>query len=151
WTREEEMTWAYFRPAGVIEITSGTKRDGTLTAWEFHNYNSGGAGIQSPYNIPNQNIASHQSHSPLPQSSYRALASTANNFARESHMDDLARAAGMGPLEFRLKNLSDPRVRAVLEAAADAFGWRSYHKKDHHGVGIAAGTEKGGYIATCAE
>jgi isoquinoline 1-oxidoreductase len=151
WTREEEMTWAYFRPAGVIEVSSGAKRDGTLTAWEFHNYNSGGSGIHSPYNVPNHHTAAHQSQSPLRQGSYRALASTANNFARESHMDDLARAAGIGPLEFRLKNLSDPRVRAVLEAAADAFGWRSYHKKEHHGAGIAAGTEKGGYVATCAE
>jgi isoquinoline 1-oxidoreductase len=151
WTREEEMTWAYFRPAGVIEVSSGAQRDGTLTAWEFHNYNSGGSGIHSPYDIANQHTATHQAHSPLRQGSYRALASTANNFARESHMDDLARAAGLGPLEFRLKNLRDPRVRAVLEAAAEAFGWRSYHKKDHHGVGIAAGTEKGGYIATCAE
>jgi isoquinoline 1-oxidoreductase len=151
WTREEEMTWAYFRPAGVIEISSGARRDGTLTAWEFHNYNSGGSGIHSPYEIANQHTAVHQSHSPLRQGSYRALASTANNFARESHMDDLARAAGLGPLEFRLMNLRDPRVRAVLEAAADAFGWRSYHKKDHHGMGIAAGTEKGGYVATCAE
>jgi len=151
WTREEEMTWAYFRPAGVIEISSGARRDGTLTAWEFHNYNSGGSGIGSPYDVPNQHTAFHQAHSPLRQGSYRALASTANNFARESHMDDLAHAAGMGPREFRLKNLSDPRVRAVLQAAADAFGWGKYQKRDHHGIGIAAGTDKGGYIATCAE
>jgi len=151
WTREEEMTWAYFRPAGVIEISSGARRDGTLTAWEFHNYNSGGSGIRSPYDVPNQHTAFHQANSPLRQGSYRALASTANTFARESHMDSLAHAAGMGPLEFRLKNLSDPRVRAVLEAAAGAFGWSKYLKQDHHGIGIAAGTDKGGYIATCAE
>ncbi len=49
WTREEEFTWAYFRPAGVIEIKSGVAADGTLTAWEFHNYNSGAAGIGTPY------------------------------------------------------------------------------------------------------
>ncbi len=127
------------------------QRDGTLTAWEFHNYNSGRSGIDSPYNVPSQHTAFHQAHSPLRHGSYRALASTANNFARESHMDDLACAAGLGPLEFRLKNLSDARVRAVIQAAADAFGWASYHKQEHHGVGIAAGTEKGGYIATCAE
>src|SRR6266478_6369411 len=45
WTREEEFTWAYFRPAGVVEIKSGIAADGTLTAWEFHNYNSGMSGI----------------------------------------------------------------------------------------------------------
>ena len=47
WTREEEFTWAYFRPAGVIDVTAGVKADGTLTAWEFHNYNSGGAGLRT--------------------------------------------------------------------------------------------------------
>src|SRR4029077_6261921 len=40
WTREEEFTWSYFRPAGVIEIKSAIQPDGKLTAWEFHNYNS---------------------------------------------------------------------------------------------------------------
>ena len=45
WTREEEFTWAYFRPAGLIEISSGADRDGTLVAWEHHNYNSGPAAI----------------------------------------------------------------------------------------------------------
>ena len=54
WTREEEFTWAYFRPAGVIDVVSGVKKDGTLTAWEFHNYNSGGSGIRTPYEVPNQ-------------------------------------------------------------------------------------------------
>ena len=52
WTREEEFTWAYFRPAGVIEIKSGVDADGTLIAWEFHNYNSGASGIQTPYDVP---------------------------------------------------------------------------------------------------
>jgi isoquinoline 1-oxidoreductase len=151
WSREEEMTWAYFRPAGVIEISSGARRDGTLSSWEFHNYNSGGSGIQSPYVIASQHTEFHPASSPLRHGSYRALASTANTFARESHMDDLARAGDLGPLEFRLRNLTNARVRAVLEAAADAFGWRSYHKQDHHGIGIAAGTDKGGHIATCAE
>src|SRR6185436_19741893 len=47
WTREEEFSWAYFRPAGVIEVSSGVRKDGTLTAWEFHNINSGGSAIRS--------------------------------------------------------------------------------------------------------
>jgi nicotinate dehydrogenase subunit B len=150
WTREEEFTWAYFRPAGVIEIKSGARRDGSLTAWEFHNFNSGNSGVRSPYQVPNQLTAFHQSRSPLRQGSYRALASTANHFARESHMDELAHALKLDPLEFRLKNLSDPRMRAVVEAAAGAFGWGRKSAAEH-GIGIAAGTEKGSYVATCAE
>ena len=151
WTRREEFTWAYFRPAGLIEIRAGAHRDGTLSAWEYHNYNSGGAGIGMPYDVPNQLIQYHPSDSPLRQGSYRSLAASANNFARESAIDGLARAAGMDPLAFRLKNLSNARLRAVFEAAADRFGWARVKSAPDCGFGIAGGTEKGGYVATCAE
>jgi CO/xanthine dehydrogenase Mo-binding subunit len=151
WTREEEFTWAYFRPAGVMEIKSGIAADGTLTAWEFHNYNSGMSAIETPYVVPNQHIQFHPTQCPLRSGSYRGLAATANFFARESHMDDLAHAAQMDPLAFRLKNLSDPRLRAVFEAAAKSFGWPGKKTQGGQGFGIAGGLEKGGYVATCAE
>lgn len=151
WTRREEFTWAYFRPAGLIEIRAGVRRDGTLLAWEFHNYNSGNAGIGTPYNVPNQIIQYHPVDSPLRQGSYRSLAAAANHFARESAMDSLAHGAGMDPLEFRLKNLSDPRLIAVFKTAAERFGWGSTKSTPERGFGIAGGTDKGGYVATCAE
>lgn len=151
WTREEEFTWAYFRPAGVIEIKGGVTADGALTAWEFHNYNSGGAGIGTPYAVANQRIQFHACNSPLRQGSYRALAATANHFARESHMDDLAHAAGIDPLAFRYRNLTDERLKAVFAAAADKFGWSRAKPAPGHGFGIAGGVEKGGYVAACAE
>lgn len=151
WTREEEFTWAYFRPAGVIETTAGVCKDGTITAWEFHNYNSGGSGIETPYTVANRRVATHASSSPLRQGSYRALASTANHFARETVIDELARAIGMDPLAFRLKNLKDDRLRAVLNAAAEQFGWGKSKPEPGHGFGIAGGTEKGSYVATCGE
>jgi isoquinoline 1-oxidoreductase len=151
WTREEEFTWAYFRPAGVIEINAGARRDGTLTAWECHNYNSGGSGLRCPYEVPNQRAVFHSCNSPLRQGSYRALAATANHFARESHIDDLAHALRQDPLAFRLHNLRDERMRAVLEAAARRFGWGQARAADGHGFGLAVGTEKGSYVAACAE
>ena len=150
WTREEEFSWAYFRPAGVIDVTSGARADGTITAWEFHNYNSGSAGIRTYYDIPNQRIVFHETQSPLRQGSYRALASTANHFARESHMDDMAHAVKMDALEFRLKNLKDERLRAVFEAAAKQFGWGK-SKAAGQGFGVGGGYEKLGNIATFAE
>ena len=151
WTREEEFTWAYFRPAGVIEVKSGVSGDGTLTAWEFHNYNSGGAGIGTPYIVANQRIQFHAAHSPLRQGSYRGLAATANHFARETHMDELADAAGMDPLEFRLKNIADSRLRDVFQAAAKSFGWPGKKQRNGQGFGMGGGIEKNGYVATCAE
>ncbi len=151
WTREEEFRWAYFRPAGVIDVSSGVRNDGTITAWEFHNYNSGSAGIRTYYEIPNQRIVFHEVKSPLRQGSYRALAATANHFARESHMDELAHAVKMDPLEFRLKNLKDERLRAVFQAAAKQFGWGKSKNGDGHGFGMGGGYEKLGNIATFAE
>jgi CO/xanthine dehydrogenase Mo-binding subunit len=151
WTREEEFTWAYARPAGVIEIRSGVKADGSLVAWEYHNYNSGPSGIATPYEIAHQKVAFHETQSPLRQGSYRGLAATANHFARECHMDELAHAANMDPLAFRLKNLQDARMRAVLEGAAEKFGWGKRQPSAGRGFGIACGFEKGGYVACCAE
>jgi len=152
WTREEEFTWAYFRPAGVIDVVSGVRNDGTITAWEFHNYNSGSAGIRTYYDIPNQRIVFHPTKMPLRQGSYRALAATANHFARESHMDELAHQVKMDPLEFRLKNLKDERLRAVFQAAAKQFGWGNRDKTlDGWGFGMGGGYEKLGYVATFAE
>jgi nicotinate dehydrogenase subunit B len=152
WTREEEFTWAYFRPAGVIDVKSGIAADGAITAWEFHNYNSGPAAIGTPYNIANQKIEFHPAKNPpLRQGSYRGLAATANHFARESHMDELAHLAGMDPLAFRLKNITDSRLRAAFETAAQRFGWGKQAATPARGFGIAGGYEKGGYLATCAE
>jgi isoquinoline 1-oxidoreductase len=151
WTREEEFTWAYFRPAGVIEVTSGVRPEGTITAWQFDNYNSGAAAIRTPYNIAHQKITFHPCDAPLRQGSYRGLAAPANHFAREVHMDELAHLVGMDPLEFRLKNATDPRLQAVLQAAAKKFGWRREKSTATHGFGIAGGTEKGSYVAACVE
>lgn len=151
WTREEEMTWAYFRPGGLIEVAGKAAPDGTITEWEFHNYNSGGSGLRSPYNIPGKKEQFHQSKSPLRQGSYRGLAATANHFVRESYMDELAQSVNLDPLAFRLKNAKDERLYNVIVAAADKFGWKARKKTAGRGFGIAAGFEKGGYVATCAE
>jgi isoquinoline 1-oxidoreductase len=151
WTRQEEFTWAYFRPAGLIEITSGVDAEGHLTALELHNYNSGAAGIETLYTVPNRHSEFHPTEMPLRQGAYRALSSTANHFARESHMDELAHELGLDPLEFRYRNLIDPRMRGVLAAAAEAFGWGEKAPAPHHGYGIAGGYEKNSYVAACVE
>jgi isoquinoline 1-oxidoreductase len=151
WTREEEFTWAYFRPAGVINVKAGADNNGLVTSWEFHNYNSGGSGIETPYEVGNQEVRYHPVKSPLRQGSYRGLAATANTFARESIMNDLALELKMDQLTFRLKNLKNKRLIDVLNAAADKFGWGKTKPAANHGYGIACGEEKGSVIATCAE
>jgi isoquinoline 1-oxidoreductase len=153
WTREEEFTWAYFRPAAVIDIEAGLDPKGLLTSWHFININSGPSAVNTPYRIGKVDCRFVPSDSPLRQSSYRALAATANNFARECFMDELAAAAGADPLEFRLAHLDNPRLRAVLEEAAKRFNWRERvkQKQPDVGVGLACGTEKNSFVAACAE
>jgi isoquinoline 1-oxidoreductase len=144
WTRAEEFTWAYCRPAALIEVEAALDSSGRLTAWDFANYNSGAAAIDSPYAIP---------HTRVRQGSYRCLAATANNFAREAFMDELAAAAGRDPLDFRLAHLDNQRLKNVLAAAAEKFNWRerSRHKRPGRGVGIACGAEKNSVVAACVE
>ena len=160
WTRAEEFSWGYLRPAGVIEIKAAVDAGGQLIAWEFDNWNSGGSAIRTPYDIAHQRIQFHPSASPLRQGSYRGLAATANHYAREMHMDTIARALAVDAVEFRLRHLSDERVRAVLTAAAEAIGWNAAGRgrygageraADAPSLGIACGTEKGSYVGTAAQ
>jgi isoquinoline 1-oxidoreductase len=153
WTREEEFTWAYFRPAALIEVEATLNARGVLTSWHFLNINSGGAAVDTPYRAGKTRCRYVASDPPLRQGSYRTLAATANNFAREAFMDELAAAAGMDPLDFRLAHLENPRLRAVLEQAAQRFNWRErvQQKQPDVGVGLACGTENGSYVAACAE
>ncbi len=150
WTREEEFTWAYFRPAGVIAVRAGVTAQGLLCGWEFHNHNSGGAALEPGYVVADAHCQFHPSDSPLRQGSYRALAATANHFARESHIDDLAALVEADPLTFRRNNIDDPRLRAVLDAAAAGIAFAD-PPPPGHARGLACGSDKGGYVATAAE
>jgi nicotinate dehydrogenase subunit B len=149
WTRREEFSVGTLRPAAVIDVAAGATTDGELTAWTFTNINSGSAAITTPYRVANQRVDYQPAESPLAQASFRALAATANNFARESHMDELAHRLGRDPVEFRLANLADERLAVVLGAACERFGWTSEH--DIAGRGIACGLEKEGRVATAAQ
>jgi len=147
WSRAEEFTHSYLRPAAVIDIRSGLDAGGRLVAWEMCNTNSGASALDTPYDVPNQHLVFQPSESALPQGSYRGLAATANTFAREVHMDELAAAVGTDPMHFRLAHLSDDRLAAVLRAAAERAGWPDHGPGE--GIGIALGYEKDGRIATC--
>jgi isoquinoline 1-oxidoreductase len=153
WTREEEFTWAYFRPAGSIAVHSAVDAGGKIVSWSFLNYSSGPAGLKTPYESAlsfreEQFIANH---SPLREGSYRGLASTANHFARECHIDEIAAKIGSDPLAFRLNNLKSERLRAVLQSATDRFEWSKQRPNPNRGFGLACGVDKGGHIACCVE
>ena len=135
----------------AIQKTDKIWHNGKLIAWEMHNYNSGPAAVDTQYDVPNQHIEFHPVDSPLRQGSYRGLAATANVFARESAMSELAEIAGIEPLEFRLNHLSDQRLTDVYLAAAQKFGWPRKKTAPGQGFGFAGGIEKGGRVGTCVE
>ncbi|MBI5085452.1 MAG: xanthine dehydrogenase family protein molybdopterin-binding subunit [Acidobacteria bacterium] len=139
WSREEEFTCSYHRPAGLMEVESAVDTDGKLTAWIHRNYNSGAAGLQIAYAIPHYSCEFHRSPSPVRQGSYRSLAAAANTFARECHVDEWAARLKADPLEFRIRNCGDERLRTVLERLGKGPG------------GIACTLEKDARIALRAE
>ena len=147
WTREEEFTRSYCRPPGVIDVRSGLSETGRIAAWDFRNYNSGAASLPAPYDIPAYRCAYYRAQCPLRLGPYRSLAAVANTFARESHVDELASLAGQDPVQFRLKNIANPRLREVIERAAERFGWG----KSRAAAGMACNIEKGGHLALFLE
>ena len=92
---------------------------------------------------------------PVRVSAMRSLGAHVNIFAIESFMDELAAAAGADPVEFRLRHLSDPRARAVVELAARRFDWsaRRTRRVPRHGIGFAFAQYKNlmAYVAIALE
>jgi isoquinoline 1-oxidoreductase len=122
----------------LLLAEAGLDSAGKITSWHFLNINSGPSAVETPYRIAQARSQFVPSDPLLRQSSYRALASTANVFARECFIDELAAAAGHDPLEFRLAHLDNPRLRAVLEEAAKRFGWPAAAARDIAGRAAAA-------------
>lgn len=161
WTREEEFTCSYTRPAGLIDVESGIDADGRLVAIRFANYNSGAAGLMPQYDIPHHWVGFYRTQSDVRQGSYRSLAAVANNFALESHMDEWAAALGVDPVEFRLRHVADSRLREVIERSATRFGWSSRSAAaptaardasgSRRGAGMSCNLEKDARLALFAE
>lgn len=159
YSREEEIAWATFRPAALIEVKSGFKSDGAIVAWEFRAYHAasgdgigrGRRGSETPYDVPNVKVTVATAESPLRAGSFRSLGGAVNHFAREAHIDEIAEAVGMDPVELRLRNLTHPRFRRVLETAAERFGWRAAKPPSERGVGVAVGLDVGSYAAICLQ
>jgi len=157
WTREEEFFHDSFRPAAVVKIKAGLGAPGRIGFWDYRVYFAGERGAAQFYQIPHHRTQTHGSlwggggPHPFATGAWRAPGNNTNTFARESHIDLLAARAGLDPLEFRLQNLTDPRMRRVLTAAADKFGWTAAPAPSGRGRGIACAMDAGTYVATIAE
>jgi len=156
YSREEEFSTSTVRPAALMEIDAGVDSAGKLTAWDYTAFHAGDnafrgrRGADSPYDAPSTRIRVADSPSPLPHGSYRSLGGAVNHFGREVHIELIARELGIDPLEFRLKNLSHPRYRRVLEEVAEMSDWNSRSKITGVGFGLAVGFDVGSYVAQMA-
>ena len=167
----EELMAGNPRHSVTVTLRSGVKKDGAMTAHHvrfivncgaYAAFKPGGA-IFGPdqaagaYRVPNTRIESaHVYTNTVPGGYMRGPGESQAVFALESHIDELARAVGMDPIEFRLKNLvdegdetafgvhfEDVRGKETLLAAAEAAGW-SKPKAPNVGRGVAVGERPAG-------
>jgi nicotinate dehydrogenase subunit B len=162
WTRAEEFFYDTFRPAAVIKVQSGLDDDAKIVRWDYDNYFAGSRSSEPFYDIPNYRVRSRGSWGgsrrghgaqvhPFSVGAWRGPGSNTNVFAIESQMDMMATAAGMDPLAFRLRNLTNARMRRVLEAAARTFGKKWAKAPSGGGFGMACTDYQNTYVATMAE
>jgi len=158
WSRSEEFFYDSFRPAAVVKIKSGIDGSGRIILWDYHVYFAGERCSQQFYDIPHHRTAvsgewmgrTGGAHL-FAVGAWRAPACNTNCFARESQVDIMASKAGADPLEFRLKNLNNERMKRVLQTAADKFGWKPSKSPSGRGYGVACADYQGTYLATMAE
>jgi isoquinoline 1-oxidoreductase len=162
WTRSEEFFKDSFDPASVVKIVSGLASDGKILCFDYRVYSAGDRGAASYYDIAHTRFRSTGSSAygkpgpapslhPFSVGPWRGPGASMNCFAIESQIDIMAATAARDPLAFRMRNLTDPRMHRVLEAAADAFRWHSAAAPSRRGVGMACCIDAGTYVATMVE
>ena len=151
-TRAEEFFFDTFGPASVITVASSIDANGKITQWNYATRGSGGRSSEVMYDVPGAKVEPQRLNlHPFATGPWRAPGAGQNVFARESQIDIMAAAAKIDPLDFRLRNLSDKRGRRVLQAAADAFGWKAAPAPSGQGRAIAFSEDAGSYTALAAE
>jgi isoquinoline 1-oxidoreductase len=157
WTRKEEFFYDALRPAAVVKAKTGVDKLGRIVSWDFDIYFAGTRSSKPIYDIPHYRVSSRGTGRgsgrvhPFNTGAWRGPGSNTNVFAMESQTDIMARAAGIDPLTFRLNNLTDQRMKRVLNAAAEKFGHTFAKGPSGKGYGIACTDYLGTYVATMAE
>jgi isoquinoline 1-oxidoreductase len=156
WSREEEFFFDTFQPAAIVKISSGIDAAGKMVFWDYDVYYAGDRGSQQFYTVPNHRTSAHGrgwqgTQHPFHTGAWRAPGNNTNTFARESQVDQMAVAAGLDPVQFRLNNLSDDKMIRVLKTAAQTFGWTTAKGPSKRGYGVACGIDAGTYVSSIAE
>ncbi|MCX6335121.1 MAG: molybdopterin-dependent oxidoreductase [Bacteroidia bacterium] len=157
WTRDEEFFYDTFHTANVIKVSSGIDKSGLITFWDYHVWFAGTRGAEIIYDVPNFKTTSYSENAsafrvhPFGTGAWRAPNNNSNTFARELQIDMMASAAGIDPLDFRLKNLKDEKMIACLKSVADKFGYVPARTPGNRGIGIACGHDAGTWVAEIVE
>ncbi len=164
WSRADEFYNDTFDPAALVTIASGVDPAGLVSLWDYSVIAAGTRGTTLPYAPPNLRIRSSgklfetagteaPSVHPFAVGAWRGPGANMNVFAAESQIDIMAAALGIDALEFRLRNLTDARMRRVLQTAASTFGWKASTTPaaGGRGCGVACCIDAGTYVATMAE
>jgi CO/xanthine dehydrogenase Mo-binding subunit len=140
------------RPRRALDFVAGQLIHGNGEQSPVSFFLGGDRNAATNYTLANSRMLMHWlSEMPLRSSSLRSLGATANTFANESFMDELAAAAGSDPLAFRLRHLDDPRARAVLVAATERGGWgAALPPGEGLGLAFARYENDEAYVATVA-
>jgi nicotinate dehydrogenase subunit B len=159
WTRKEEFFYDTFQPAAVIKIKSGLDKQGRIIFWDYMIFHAGERTSHVFYDIPHHRVfmrggwgrGASDAH-PFRVGAWRGPGSNTNTYARESHIDMMAAKVGIDPLEFRLRHLEgNPRMKRVLEAAAEKFNRKFEKAPSGRGFGISCVDYLNTYVATMAE
>ncbi|HEX6094881.1 MAG TPA: molybdopterin cofactor-binding domain-containing protein [Thermoanaerobaculia bacterium] len=158
WTRGEEFFYDTFGPAAVVRVTSSMDDAGKITQYQHDVWAAGTRSSEVLYDIADAKINALMGRGtpeaklhPFGTGPWRAPGAGTNVFARESQIDIMAAAAKADPLDFRLRNAKDERLRRVLKAAADAAGWKTAAGPSGQGRAIAVGEDAGTLCALVAE
>jgi isoquinoline 1-oxidoreductase len=157
-SRAEEFFYDTFDPASIVKVASALDGAGKITLWDCDIYYAGDRAAELFYDVPNVRMRVRggwrgpgtDAHR-FGVGPWRAPGANMNVFARESQIDVMAAAAGDDAVEFRLRNMSDERMRRVLQAAAQAFGWKPAAAPSGRGFGVACGVDSGTYATLAVE
>jgi isoquinoline 1-oxidoreductase len=157
-TRAEEFFYDTFDPAAIVKIASAMDAGGKITLWDYDVYFAGDRAAELFYDVPHARRrvyggwrgAGTDAHR-FGVGPWRAPGANMNVWARESHVDIMAAAAKVDPVEFRLRNMTDERMRRVLQEAAKAFGWTPAPAPSRRGWGVACGVDSGTHAALAVE
>jgi nicotinate dehydrogenase subunit B len=149
-TREQEHAWEPKGAAQLMQVRGGLNADGSVAAYDFQTsypsngsptlallltrtiepvaqaYEMGDRSARPPYDYDNLRISVNDMAPMLRASWLRGVSALPNSFAHESYIDELATAAGVDPVEFRLRYLSEPRAAELVRATAERAGWKAH-------------------------